>query len=138
MLESPVAGSKSAGSTGPGPWPSDFELTSSGGVEEGLVVLSRTGEISGRTTGSRRTCTTIGCPGWFVGVRWETGQLVHACSEGWHYEAATRVIRITGGGEISARVVSPKPFGVAPLPRAQWPARASLSRLKGWRVASSG
>jgi hypothetical protein len=128
MMEAPVARPNSDEG-----WPSDFGLTNSGGVEEGLRVLSRSGVISGRTTGSRQRCSSTPCPGWFVGIRWETGQLVFACSRGWRYDAATRSIRITGGGEISARFVSPEPLGVDPLPPEQWPTLANLSRFKGWR-----
>src|SRR5437588_8392618 len=101
----------------PGPWPVEFPTTVDDKVREGLVVRSLSGAIEGRTTGSRRPCISHSCPGWFVGVRWETGQLMFPCSEGWHYDSETRTLRITGGGEISARFVSPKPLGVDPLPR---------------------
>jgi hypothetical protein len=114
-------------------WPDGFRVTAEGGVEEGLVVRSRSGTIEGRTTGSRRPCLSIGCPGWFIGVRWETGQMMYPCSEGWTYDPRARLVRITGGGEISARVVSPRPLGVPPLPPEQWPPRESLTG-KGWRM----
>src|SRR4051794_20186501 len=116
-----------------GEWPADFPLTDGGRVEEGVVVLSRSGRIEGRTTGSRRRCSSTGCPGWFIGVSWETGQRLFPCSEGWRYDAATNTVRITGGGEISARVISPPPLGVAALPREQWPDPAVLRCGKGWR-----
>lgn len=116
-------------------WPSDFPLTADGAVEEGLSVFRQSGEIEGRTTGSRRRCTSTDCPGWFIGVKWETGQMMFVCSQGWTYFPDERVVRITKGGEISARFISPKPLGVDPLPRDQWPRRASLTG-KGWRVAS--
>jgi hypothetical protein len=45
------------------------------------------------------------------------------------------VTRITGGGEISARVISPPPLGVDPLPKEEWPTRAALAKRKGWRIA---
>ncbi len=122
----------------PGPWPAAFPVTDDGGVAEGVLVRSQSGEIEGRTTGSRRPCVSHGCPGWFIGVRWETGQLMSICSEGWAYDPATGEVRVTGGGEISARFVSPKPLGVAPLPRAEWPDRSTLSRWKGWRVDAMG
>ena len=118
----------------PGAWPTDFPLTPEGKVEEGLLALSRSGTIKGRTTGSRRRCSSTGCPGWFIGVSWETGQRLFPCSEGWHYDSRTKTIRITGGGEISARVISPAPLGVDPLPREQWPDRSTLHG-KGWRVS---
>jgi len=122
----------------PGPWPSVFSVTDDGGVAEGVVVRSLSSEIEGRTTGSRRPCVAHGCPGWFIGVRWETGQLMSICSEGWAYDPAIGEVHVSGGGEISARFVSPKPLGVPPLPRAQWPGRSTLERGKGWRVDAVG
>ncbi|HEY9557589.1 MAG TPA: hypothetical protein VIR58_12695 [Acidimicrobiales bacterium] len=127
-------GRAAAHKASPGRWPADMPLTEDGKVEEGLVVLSRSGEIEGRTTGARSRCTSIGCPGWFVAVTWETGQALKPCSEGWTYDADTKTIRITGGGEISARTIAPPPAGVDPLPRDQWPARSALSKRKGWRI----
>lgn len=118
----------------PGRWPEDFPLDAAGKVEEGLVVKSKSGELEGRTTGARQRCSSIGCPGWFVAVTWETGQALRPCSEGTHYDAETKTIRITAGGEISARFVAPSPLGVDPLPREEWPTRAALSKRKGWRV----
>ena len=116
-----------------GPWPSELPLLADGTVEVGMVVRSRSGKIEGRTTGSRRPCLSADCPGWFIGVRWETGQMMYPCSEGWRYDPSTKEIHVTGGGEISARVVSPEPCGVPPLPRSEWPSRDELHRLKGWR-----
>ena len=118
----------------PGEWPASFPVSADGKVCEGLVVRSISGRIEGRTTGARLRCSSTGCPGWFIGVSWETGQRLRPCSQGWHYDSASRTVRVTGGGEISARVVSPAPLGVDPLPRQAWPARASLLRGKGWRV----
>jgi hypothetical protein len=118
----------------PGAWPAAFPLLPGARVEEGLVVRSRSGAIEGRTTGSRRRCLSTGCPGWFVGVSWESGQRLFPCSEGWAYDAASRTVAITGGGEISARVVSPAPLGVEPHPRAVWPEQSSLAAGRGWRV----
>jgi hypothetical protein len=120
-----------------GPWPVDFPTTSDGGVAEGLEVRSQSGTIGGRTTGSRRPCISTGCPGWFIGVRWETGQLMFICSEGWAYDPASQSIRVTGGGEVSARFVSPTPLGTPPLPRDEWPDWATLVRWKGWRTEST-
>lgn len=105
-----------------------------GGLEEGLAVWSLSGEIEGRTTGARRRCSSGGCPGWFIGVRWETGQLMRICSEGWTYDPTERTVRVTDGGEISARFISPKPLGEPPAPRSEWPDREALRRLKGWRT----
>lgn len=118
----------------PGSWPSELPFDDSGKVEEGLVVRSLSGEIEGRTTGARLRCSSFGCPGWFIGVTWETGQTMRICSQGWRYDPASRTVRVTGGGEISARFVSPPPLGTPPAPRAEWPDRAQLARRKGWRV----
>ncbi len=116
-----------------GVWPSEFPVGANGRVVEGLVVGSLSGAIEGRTTGARRPCISLGCPGWFITVRWETGQLMHICSEGWRYDPERRSVKVTGGGEISARFVSPKPLGVPPLPVEQWPSRDRLRNWTGWR-----
>jgi hypothetical protein len=110
----------------------EVPVTSDGTVDEGLVVRSRSGEIEGRTTGSRMPCRSHQCDGWLIGVRWETGQLLYVCSKGWRYDQATRTVQVVAGGEISARVVSPAPLGAPPLPRDRWPDRTEL-RGKGWR-----
>lgn len=113
-------------------WPGEFPLLPDGGVEEGLTVLSMSGAIEGRTTGSRRPCISIGCPGWFIGVRWETGQMLYPCSEGWTYDPEARVVRITGGqDELSAR--APTLPGAPVPPRDSWPERRTLNG-KGWRA----
>ncbi|MCU1693465.1 MAG: hypothetical protein JWM64_2556 [Frankiales bacterium] len=117
----------------PGRWPAAFPLLSDGRVEEGLVVWSQSGEIQGRTTGSRQRCKSTGCPGWLVGVSWETGQCLFPCSEGWSYDSVGQGVRISGGGEISARVICPKPWGIDPRPRQDWPDPASLQG-KGFGV----
>lgn len=117
-----------------GPWPAGFPVLAEGAVEEGVVVRSKSGEIEGRTTGARLPCITHGCAGWFIGVRWETGQLMRICSEGWRYDPDLGEVRVTGGGEISARFVAPAPLGTPPAPKGSWPDRATLARWKGWRV----
>lgn len=122
----------------PGPWPEDFPVLGESEVAEGLVVRSLSGEIEGRTTGNRQPCKTVGCPGWFIGVRWETGQLMFICSEGWTYDPVTEEVRVTGGGEISARFVAPAPLGTPPLAREEWPSREELSRFAGWRPEAGG
>lgn len=121
----------------PGVWPVEFPVLGDRSVAEGIVVQSLSGEIEGRTTGSRQPCITIGCPGWFIGVRWETGQLMRICSEGWAYDPANGTVSVTGGGEISARFVAPAPLGTPPLPRDEWPDRADLARFAGWRSESA-
>ena len=75
----------------PGRWPEELPLDAEGKVEEGLVVLSKSGAIEGRTTGARQRCTSIDCPGWFVAITWESGQALKVCSQGWHYDAKTKV-----------------------------------------------
>lgn len=117
-----------------GDWPQDFPLTTAGGVAEGIRVESKTLGIEGRTTGSRRRCVSIGCPGWFIGVRWETGQLMFICSQGWRYDPDKGEVKVVKGGEVSARFVSPRPEGTPPLPRNEWPPRSALRGLAGWRV----
>lgn len=87
----------------PGEWPPSFPLLADGKVCEGLVVRSISGRIKGRTTGARLRSSSTGCPGWFIGVSWETGQRLRPCSQGWHYDSSSRTVRIIGGGEISAR-----------------------------------
>jgi Zn ribbon nucleic-acid-binding protein len=117
----------------PGRWPEDLPVDDAGKVEEGLVVWSKSGALEGRTTGVRQRCTSVGCPGWFVAVTWETGQALRPCTQGMEYDTATRSLRVTGGGEISARFVSPAPMGIDPLPKEEWPAREALAKRKGWR-----
>lgn len=114
-------------------WPKHFPFINEK-VQEGIVVKSLSADIEGRTTGSRRPCTSTDCPGWFITVRWETGQLMHICSEGWQFDPSVNEVRVTGGGEISARFVSPKPLGTPPLPKGEWPARDQLKRRAGWRT----
>lgn len=118
-------------------WPKAFPIADDGSVQEGIEVRSISGKIEGRTTGSQRKCAADGCKGWFIGVLWETGQQMYLCSEGWHFssdggEGRPR-IDIIGGGEISARFVSPKPLGVSPLDKKEWPKRQDLMKRKGWR-----
>lgn len=132
--KAPPKGRAAAHKASPGRWPENLPLTEDGKVEEGIVVKSRSGEIEGRTTGVRLRCTSIGCPGWFIAVTWETGQALRPCSEGWTYDPETKTIQITGGGEISGRVIAPPPLGIDPLPKDQWPTRAALSKRKGWRI----
>jgi hypothetical protein len=117
-----------------GLWPQNFPLLPDGTVEEGLIIWSKSKTIEGRTTGSRRPCLSSDCEGWFIGVRWESGQMMYPCSKGWAYDPSTKEVRVTGGGEISARTVSPSPEGVPPLQKEVWPPRDALKRGKVWRV----
>jgi hypothetical protein len=61
-----------------------------------------------------------------------TPQQLHICSEGWHFDPDSLELRIVGGGEISARFVTPRPFGEPPLPKSEWPSRAELLKRKAW------
>lgn len=117
-------------------WPKHFPLTESDRVRTGIVAKSIDGKIEGRTTGGRRKCPSNQCNGWLVGVHWQTGQQLHICTEGWHYDPKADELRVIGGGPISARFVSPKPLGVKPLPRREWPLRADLLRTKAWSIGT--
>jgi len=121
-------------------WPRMLPYSSEKQIKEGIPLFSVSGNVEGRATGSRRKCisgkdTSDKCPGWFIGVLWESGQQMYICSEGWHYDSENNRIDVIGGGEISARFISPKPLGVPPLPRDEWPERDALARRKGWRVS---
>ena len=119
-------------------WPTAFVLIDDKHVREGIPVFSISGTIEGRTTGNRRKCAADGCPGWFIEVQWETSQRFWPCSEGWHFsvnERGDERIDIIGGGEISARFISPKPLGTYPLDRSEWPTKTQLRKMRGWRVA---
>lgn len=122
----------------PGEWPADFPFNEDGDVEEGLVVWSRLEIIEGRTTGNRRRCETLGCPGWFIGVNWESENSTrYPCSKGWTYNPITKIIQITDGGEISARAGTTPPPGTNPTPRYDWPDRSVLNTRWGWRVTGT-
>jgi hypothetical protein len=118
-------------------WPILFNHETDNSVPEGIPVFSLNEQIEGRTTGSRRKCASKECPGWFIGVLWETGQQMYLCSEGWHYDHVKQRIDVVGGGKISARFISPKPSGVEPLPQAEWPTRSDLINRKGWRISAT-
>ena len=123
----------------PGSWPADFPSDDDGTVEEGLVVWSRLAIIEGRTTGNRQRCKSHGCPGWFIGVNWESEVFTRwPCSQGWTYDPEARTVRITGGGEISARAGDPAPAGTDPTPRWHWPERSTLATRLGWRLTGTG
>jgi hypothetical protein len=115
-------------------WPSHFPLTADDRVERGLVVWSLpvdvpgfSGRVEGRTTGGRRICAAPSCGGWFIGVRWETGQQMSLCSRGWAYDPATQVVTMTLGSGLSTTIATDRPDVRAPAPsRADWPDRADL------------
>jgi hypothetical protein len=118
-------------------WPRAFQPLTAKTIPEGIELRSISGEIEGRTSGSRNKCTATKCPGWFIGVLWETGQQMYICSEGWHYDPIANRVDVIGGGEISARFISPKPLGRSPLPRDQWPSRDELAKRRGWKKVVS-
>jgi len=99
------------------------------------VVWSRLKIIEGRTTGSRQACRTTGCPGWLLGVNWESEHDTrYPCSKGWTFDAATGTVSISDGGEISARAFGTAPPSTNPTPRWEWPERSSLATRAGWRI----
>lgn len=123
-------------------WPTALVVDGTGRIRTGTVVRSIDASIEGRATGGRRRCTATGrkgrtptdpCAGWQIDVHWETGQRMRICSEGWHYDPDRDEIQVIGGGEISARFVSPPPLGTPPRPRNQWPARSSILSAPAWR-----
>lgn len=111
-------------------WPKEFVVIHDGAVREGLRIVSLNGIVEGRTTGSMRKCAADSCPGWFVGIIWESGQLMYLCSEGWHYNPELDQLEIVGGGEISARFINPRDL----RPRSEWDNREVLLQRKGWRI----
>ena len=117
-------------------WPSHLPVLADGTLRTGIVVRSLSGRLEGRTTGGRRDCPSRKCNGWLIGVHWCDGQRLHICSEGWHYDPLADEIHVVGGGEISARFVSPKPLGRDPRPKNEWPARATLLKSRAWSTAT--
>ncbi len=117
-------------------WPPSLPTLPDGRITAGLVFRSLSGEIEGRTTGGRRRCPAHGCPGWLVGVLWETGQQMYICSEGWHFDPQSGELRVVGGGEISARFVSPPPLGEPPRPKSEWPTRSELLKRNAWSTTA--
>lgn len=114
-------------------WPNAFATIYENRVPTGIPVHSRSQRLEGRTTGGRQPCRSTSCAGWFIGVLWETGQQTHICSEGWHFDPNLGEIFVVGGGEISARYISPRPFGVSPKPKNEWISREELESRPGWR-----
>jgi hypothetical protein len=121
-------------------WPEYFPTLGEGRVECGLRVWSLpvevegfAGRVEGRTTGGRRSCAAPSCGGWFVGVRWETGQQMFICSRGWEFDSEARAVVMTAGVGLSTTVATDRPNtrSVVP-PRSQWPDRGELG--PSWRV----
>jgi hypothetical protein len=120
-------------------WPSGFPVSADGRVEHGLVVWSlpvdvagHVGRVEGRTTGGRTPCACPTCGGWFIGVKWETGQQMFICSRGWSYDPLTGSISITLGSGLSTTVANDRPnTRSAARPRSQWPDRSDLGPT--WR-----
>lgn len=82
-----------------------------------MPVLSRSGRVRGITLGGSGPCPSRTCDGHLIAVDWENGQLTFPCTKGW--EDRGDHIRITAGGEITARVINP----IDVLPEEQWPDR---------------
>lgn len=122
------------------PWPGNFPLSGEGRIERGLTVRSLpvevvgfSGRVEGRTTGGRRPCAAPSCGGWFIGVKWETGQQMWLCSRGWAYDAPSRTVSMTLGSGMSTTMATDRPDVRAPAPvRADWPDRADLG--PAWRL----
>lgn len=118
-------------------WPTHLPVLDDGTIRVGMVVKSLSGRMEGRTIGGRQRCPSHQCNGWLIGVHWEDGQRLRICTEGWHYDPVVDEIRVIGGGEISARFISPKPLGRQPLPKREWPTRAELLKSRSWSVQSN-
>lgn len=124
------------------PWPSGLMVDGEGRVPVGLPVWSLpvevvgfSGRVEGRTTGGRRPCAAPSCGGWFIGVKWETGQQMFLCSRGWEYDSATRSVAMTAGSGMSTTVATDRPNTRAdPPPRSEWPDRARLGPAWGPRT----
>ncbi len=124
-------------------WPAAFPASADGRVERGLAVWSLPvavdgfeGLVEGRTTGGRKPCACSTCGGWFVGVKWETGQQMFICSRGWSYDPESESILMTAGTGLSTTIADDRPNtrSSAP-PRSEWPDRSALG--PAWRVANS-
>ena len=118
----------------PDAWPSAFPTLDDGRIQSRMTVRSRSIRLEGRTTGGRQKCRSTSCPGWFIGVLWETGQQMFICSQGWHFDANRNEVFVIGGGEISARYISPPPMGRAPLPSLKGKDREALLSRESWRT----
>lgn len=115
-------------------WPPAFDLDNDGRVAVGIPVWSLpvdvpgfSGRVEGRTTGGRRPCAAPSCGGWFIGVKWETGQQMFLCSRGWDYDPRARVVRMTRGSGLSTTMATDRlNVRADPPPRAEWPDRVAL------------
>lgn len=115
-------------------WPEGLVARGKTTMESGLVVWSLSGEIEGRTTGHRRACGDAKCPGWLIGVKWETGQNFLVCSQGWAFDPSSRSIRMTAR-ELSSTSPTIPDRRPAPLPRSEWPERSALG--PAWEAAGA-
>ena len=126
------------------PWPSNFPVDEDNRIPRGLAVWSLpvevegfSGLVEGRTTGGRRPCAAPSCGGWFIGVKWETGQQMFLCSRGWEYRPASRSVHMTAGVGLSTTTATDRPNVRADPPqRSAWPDRARLG--PAWRAAPGG
>jgi len=120
-------------------WPQEFPLNDGDRVAAGLPVWSLpveasgfSGLVEGRTTGGRKVCAAPSCGGWFIGVKWETGQQMFLCSRGWEYEPGESTVRMTRGSGLSTTIATDRPNVRAGCPpRAERPDRSKLG--PSWR-----
>ncbi len=125
-------------------WPTDYPVGTDDRVASGIPVWSLpievdgfSGLVEGRTTGGRRVCAAPSCGGWFIGVKWETGQQMFLCSRGWVYDPAERVVRMTAGKGLSTTVATDRPnVRAASPPRSEWPDRDELG--PAWKATGEG
>lgn len=90
------------------------------------------GRVEGRTTGGRRPCAAPSCGGWFIGVKWETGQQMFLCSRGWSFDPDRRTVTMTLGSGLSTTMATDRVSVRALAPdRSNWPDRAALG--PAWR-----
>jgi hypothetical protein len=54
-------------------------------------VVSRSGHLVGKPTGTTRRCRLEGCGGVNIGVRWPDGKITWPCSKGMTYSKKGRV-----------------------------------------------
>jgi len=57
-------------------------------------VVSRSGCLIGKPTGTTRQCQLEGCTGICIGVRWEDGIITWPCSKGMTFSKKGRVARL--------------------------------------------
>jgi len=51
-------------------------------TKKGVTVVSREGDMKGKTTGGCYRCRMEGCTGIRIATRWEDGHMTYPCSKG--------------------------------------------------------